>query len=333
MKLYSKLTVTLLAFAAAGVLAATAIAAAPTNTAPPTITGRPQQGSTLTASNGTWGGGVKAFTYRWQRCGTEGTNCNNIDNATARTYVLTSTDVGHTVRVVVTASNADGQTSAMSKTTAVVSGNAAPANTARPTISGTPRPGEELTADPGTWTNGVRAFTYQWQRCDSAGANCTDVSGANAKTYVVRTADVGSTLRVAVSAGNLVGSTKAVSDHTAVVSTGTTTTTTTTPPPATNHRPTIAIIRVRFVGLRVYARFRVCDDSRRNVGITERDTKVGVPAYTRHFRTVVPPQPCSVLTRSWRPAPRFQHGRYTIRMWARDAFGLTSRIATRTIFR
>src|SRR5262245_11694532 len=163
MTLYRKLTTTLIAFAAAGIFAATASAAAPTNTAPPTITGTEQQGKTLTATNGSWTGSPR-FTYRWQRCAPDGTSCGNIDNAAARRYVLTSADVGHPGRFVVTATNADGTTAANSQPTGVISGTSAPANTVRPSISGTPKPGEELSADNGTWTNGVRTFGYQWQR-------------------------------------------------------------------------------------------------------------------------------------------------------------------------
>jgi hypothetical protein len=318
----------LVAVIAAGVFAATASAAPPTNTAPPTITGTEQQGKTLTANNGSWTGSP-TFTYRWQRCDGDGTGCGNIDNAAAKTYTLTSTDVGHTVRVNVTGTNKDGQATASSKTTAVISGTSAPVNTVRPTVSGTPQPGEELTAATGTWSNGVRSYAFQWQHCDAAGANCNDVAGATGRTYGVRVADIGGTIRVSVKATNLVGSNTATSDRTEVVKTS-------TPPPTTspmNHRPTLAILSVRFVGVRAYVRFRVCDDSRRNLAITERDVKAHVPSYTRHFRTLAPPRPCAALTRSFIPAPRFRHGRYTIRMWARDYAGLTSRIASRTIVR
>jgi len=314
---------------AAGVFAATAFAAAPTNTAPPTITGTERQGRTLTAQNGTWTGSP-TFTYRWQRCDTEGSGCANIDNAAAKTYTLTAADVGHTVRVNVTGTNTDGNATASSKPTGVISGNAAPANTARPTVTGTPQPGETLTATTGTWSNGVRSYAFQWQHCDAAGATCTDVAGATGRTYGVRAADIGGTIRVAVTATNLVGSNTATSDRTEIVKTGS------TPPPTTspgNHRPSLSILSVRFVGARVYVRFRVCDDSRRNVSITERDVKAGAASYTRHYRTLAPPRPCAALTRSFLPAPRFRHGRYTIRMWARDYAGLTSRIASRTFVR
>ena len=108
MTLYAtKMLVALGAVIAAGVLAATAGAAAPTNTGPPTITGTEQQGKTLTAHAGAWTGSP-TFTYRWQRCDPDGTGCGNIDNAASRPYTLTSADVGHTVRVNVTGTNAGG---------------------------------------------------------------------------------------------------------------------------------------------------------------------------------------------------------------------------------
>jgi hypothetical protein len=316
--------------AVAGLLAASARAAAPLNTSPPTFAGTLMQGRTLTASNGTWSGNPTTFFYRWQRCAADGTACANIDNAALKTYRLTPADVDHTVRVVVTASNADGQTAANSKVSDVVSANTDPKNTVKPSVSGTAQPGEELTASNGTWTGGVRTFAYQWQRCDTAGANCTDVAGATGKTYGVRGIDVDHTLRVVVKATNLAGSTTVNSDVTAVVKAPTSPT---PPPTAANRRPTIAILSIRFVGATVYARFRVCDDSRKNVNITERDSKPGVPSYTRRFRTLVPPRTCAALARHWLPAARFRHGRYTLTLTARDFAGLTSRSVSRTFFR
>lgn len=331
MTLTRKIGIGLVTLLATGIFAATASAAVPANTAAPTVTGTEQQGKTLTARPGTWTGNP-SFSYRWQRCAADGTGCGNIDNAASKTYVLTSADVGKTVRVQVTGTNSDGTATAVSKTTGVISGTATPNNSARPTITGTPRPGETLTADAGTWANGVRTFAYQWQTCDTAGATCVDVSGANGKVYGVRTADLGSTIRVQVTATNLVGTSTATSDRTEVVKDAT------TPPPPTpsaaNHRPTISIVSLRFVGKRAYLRMRVCDDSKRNVSVTQRDMKAGVASSVRVFRTLSPPRSCTAMTRSWIPAQRFMHGRYTIRVSARDAFGLTSlRFAQRTIVR
>lgn len=91
-----------------------------------------------------------------------------------------------------------------------------PAATAPPTIAGTPQQGQTLTASPGTWENGP-TFGYQWQRCDAAGAACTDVPGATAQTYAVSSSDAGTTLRVNVTATNRFGTGTAQSAQTAVV--------------------------------------------------------------------------------------------------------------------
>ena len=68
---------------------------------------------------------------------------------------------------------------------------APPANTAPPTITGTPAVGQTLTAQNGTWSNSPTAFQYRWRRCDAAGAACVNIAGAigAAKTYTVTAAD------------------------------------------------------------------------------------------------------------------------------------------------
>ena len=90
---------------------------APVNTSPPTISGTPQRGSTLTANPGTWTGPTPTFTYAWLRCGPAGRNCAVIIGATGRTYVLRTADVGRTIRVRVTATNANGSATATSAPT------------------------------------------------------------------------------------------------------------------------------------------------------------------------------------------------------------------------
>lgn len=94
----------------------------------------------------------------------------------------------------------------------------APRNTAVPTITGTPTAGETLTAAAGAWSGSPTRFAYQWRRCDAVGAGCADIAGATGQTYVVGVADLGSTLRVAVTARNTVASATATSAPTSVVS-------------------------------------------------------------------------------------------------------------------
>ena len=94
----------------------------------------------------------------------------------------------------------------------------APANTTPPTISGTARDGDTLTANEGAWTGSQpMTFAYQWQRCDVNGLNCADLAGATGRTYLVQTPDVGNRLRVRVTATNTTGSSSASSQPTAQV--------------------------------------------------------------------------------------------------------------------
>jgi len=191
---------------------------APRNTVAPSIAGTPRQGETLTAQNGTWSGNPTSFNYRWLRCNAEAQSCADITGATNRTYTVTAADVDQRLRVLVSATNASGSSQPTnSAATGLVTGTAAPANTARPTVAGTPQVGEELTAGEGRWTGVPTRFTYQWQRCDSNGANCANVGGATAKTYGARAADVGRTVRVQVTASNANGSASAASDRSQVI--------------------------------------------------------------------------------------------------------------------
>jgi len=87
-----------------------------------------------------------------------------------------------------------------------------------PTVTGTARGGQTLTAKPGAWTAADATFSYQWQRCNAARSNCADVSGATRKTYAVTPADAGSTLLVVVKATTRFGSSTAPSKPTPIVS-------------------------------------------------------------------------------------------------------------------
>jgi GH25 family lysozyme M1 (1,4-beta-N-acetylmuramidase) len=71
-----------------------------------------------------------------------------------------------------------------------------------PTIGGVPQSGQPLSATTGTWeADPAPTLAYQWQRCtDTTGQKCTAIPKAVTSTYTVAAADVGSTLRVVVTA-------------------------------------------------------------------------------------------------------------------------------------
>ena len=126
--------------------------------------------------------------------------------------------MGHTLKVQETASNAGGSSTPASSAATSVVVPPVPVNTAPPTISGTAQQGQTLTESHGTWSNTPTGYTYQWQQCDNAGANCTTITGAKAQTYVPVAADVGHTLKVQETASNAGGSsTPATSAATTVV--------------------------------------------------------------------------------------------------------------------
>lgn len=186
----------------------------PTNTTLPVISGNLGVGKTLTTTNGTWSNGPTAFSYQWQGCDSSGNNCTVIAGATASTYTLASTDAGKTIRVVVTATNSSGSTTVTSSATGLIVD--LPTNNAAPTITGTTTVDSTLTANAGTWTY-TPTYTYQWQRCDSIGDNCVDISGEKGSTYKLTGPDYKNTVKVIVTATNAAGSASATSSASAEI--------------------------------------------------------------------------------------------------------------------
>lgn len=199
-----------------------ATAVAPNNVTEPQISGDPRVGQVQRATRGTWTGTEPiTYDYRWFRCTGAGapdaSDCRRISNANDNTYVARQADGGFRLRVQVIGRNADGQDTATSNPTAVITA-ARPVNTTEPSISGSAVVGSRLQANRGQWAgNGPITYTYVWLRCNDKGDNCSEIQGANDTEYEVRDSDVGRTLRVRVIARNDRGSTSAISNPTGVV--------------------------------------------------------------------------------------------------------------------
>src|SRR5436305_4139932 len=80
-----------------------------------------------------------------------------------------------------------------------------PGNTVQPVDTGTAAVNHTLTSSQGSWTGSPTGFSYQWQRCSSAGTGCANIPGATASSYTLTSADGGNTVRSTVSATNVNG--------------------------------------------------------------------------------------------------------------------------------
>ena len=97
----------------------------PVNISPPTIGGSAQVDQELSADAGEWSGAPTSFSYQWLRCDEGGANCSPIELASESSYTVVPVDLGATLRVEVTASNAAGPSeAARSAQSAVVTNDA-----------------------------------------------------------------------------------------------------------------------------------------------------------------------------------------------------------------
>lgn len=166
--------------------------AAPVLVIAPAISGAAQVGQTLTASDGTWTGTGITYARVWR-----------LDGAivsTSLTYKPITADIGKTLAVTVTATNAGGSVSATSGATSAVIA-AAPAgailNVAAPLVAGEMNPGFALTlADSGIWTqDGAQIVPDEvdviWERRSEAtpSASIASISGATGQSYLQRESD------------------------------------------------------------------------------------------------------------------------------------------------
>jgi hypothetical protein len=177
----------------------------------------------LAAVPGAWEGGKPlTFTYQWRQCDAAGADCTAISGATRESYRPVSTDVGHSLKVFVTATSGAGTAVATSVPTAAVSPAgtppaARPTNLNPPQILGNAQAGQTLTSSVGTWTGSPSKFTYRWRRCHAGGASCIAIPHAVGPRRTLTPDDIGSTLSLVVTATGKGGASSATTAATDVV--------------------------------------------------------------------------------------------------------------------
>jgi hypothetical protein len=93
-----------------------------------------------------------------------------------------------------------------------------------------------------------------------------------------------------------------------------------------NRAPTIRLLSAKRVGAKVYARFRVCDDSSGRISVIARETKKGLSG--RHKLTA---NGCATFARNWRVVPYFRTGAIRVSLTPTDRSGKTGRTVSRAV--
>ncbi|MDO6482017.1 calcium-binding protein, partial [Shimia thalassica] len=155
------------------------------------VEGTPTEGQTLTADASTVADadGLGVFSYQWLRDGAD------ISGASSETYQLTQGDVGTAISVRIDYTDGIGTLESLSSRATVVVLNVNDAPHGQPSITGTARQGQEMTADATgiSDVDGLGEFHYAWRR------DGEDIPGANAASYALVAEDIGARISVVVS--------------------------------------------------------------------------------------------------------------------------------------
>lgn len=189
---------------------------APAIVAPPSISGTPQVGQTLTATAAEWKSATPVTVERrWMYSSDGGTTWTQISGATALTYQVASGQSGQAVRYEERATNSVGASSwvaSASTGTIAAAGTtlAAPTRTSAPTISGTMRAGETLTLTPGVYAgNPTPVSTWRWHSSPPPGGSGNTITHqTDGLTFVLTSAHEGRQIRVIDMARNSQGATQ-----------------------------------------------------------------------------------------------------------------------------
>ena len=146
----------------------------PVGQQPPTVTGDTEVGSTLTASQGSWGGSTpQSYSYEWQRCDSNGLGCVGVSQGTSPSYVIKPGDFGSRLKVTVIATNSAGTSSQDSMPTEVVTDTIAPAPAQMLSPSNAPTLALRMKASWDSNEAGVEAFDVRY-RSTSPGSDFGD---------------------------------------------------------------------------------------------------------------------------------------------------------------
>ena len=172
--------------------------AAPIAITNPAMSGTPTPGSTLTCTPGTWSGDPTSFEYRFVHSanGVDYLPIPGADQTT--TWQVEAAYLGERVACEEIAFK-DPYTPASARSNSKAVAGGVPANTALPSISGSPIVGQTLSCANGTWSNMPLSFTRRWRR------NGALIPGETGAQHVVSSSDRATRLTCEVTASNDVG--------------------------------------------------------------------------------------------------------------------------------
>jgi Protein of unknown function (DUF3152) len=162
------------------------------NTEPPSIVGTPAYGEVVVADRGSWEPSGLTYDYQWLVDGEP------VAVATSKRYRPQLDDIGHRIRVEVTATGTDPETGEEHQTTAasenvrVVRGTFG--SDQRPTIGGEPRYDHTLVLRKGSWTRRPDVVRVQWLR------NGRPIAGATGRRHHLGLADFDERISVRLTA-------------------------------------------------------------------------------------------------------------------------------------
>ena len=189
----------------------------PVSITTPTVSGSLQEGQTLSASAGEWGGtGPLAFAYQWLRCTPwwqlrSDRGRNRLDLPSRRRRPRAQSRRGR-----------DSLQLARQRLRYLVGKPGRPRHPAHEHGSSQHlRAIAGRTASQRRLWNGTGSppisYAYQWQLCNALGKACEDISGATTSSLPLDPSEIGKTLAVVVTATNAAGSTSATSSVTSAI--------------------------------------------------------------------------------------------------------------------